>query len=173
MDLIDGDAKALTILASTDLTIEIEESGYFLSELQQMKRFDFVFAVQHDYTDHTSGIFKWDCGAGGRLVWDGINFTLDWSRDNHSEQMTGRVSEDGTIIEHLMIRHEFFDFNRTTQWYELIIHDLPLSLDEAPYRFTVHKQGEELSKFVMFFSTYRTEGYSWTEDANLQIKFEK
>ncbi len=173
VDLIDGETKENIILASTNLTIEIEESGYFLSELQQMKKFDLVFTVQQDYIDHTSGIFKWDCGSGGALIWDGTHFSLDWSKDTHSEHLTGRVSEDGTILEHLIVRHEFVDFNRTTQWYELITMDLPLSLNEAPNRFSVDKQGTELSTFVTSFNTYITEGYQWTKNAELHIKFEK
>jgi len=173
VDLIDGDTKEATVVTSAYLPVEIEESGYFLTELQKMTRFRMNFAVQQDYKDHTSGIFRWDCNTGGKLIWNGTNFSLDWSKGTHSEHVTGRVSEDGAVIEHLIIRHEFLDFNRVTQWYQLVINNLPISTAEAPNRFTVDKQGEELGDFVLSFNTYNTEGYYWTEDAALQIKFEK
>jgi len=175
VDVLDSEIMGENILASTYLPVEVMESANFLNELHQMKKFDLYFTLQHDYTDLTTGIFLWDWDSYGELIWDGTHFSMEWSKDRHSEHMIGKVSEDGTTIEHLIIRHEYQDNDRaqTTQWYELLIHDLPFFLDGAPDRFTANKRGEELNEFVIYFNTYRTEGYHWTKAAELNILFAK
>ncbi|MFC1947908.1 PKD domain-containing protein [Chloroflexota bacterium] len=175
VDVLDSEVLGENKLASTYLPIEVVESANFLNELHQMNKFDLNFNVHHDYADNKYGIFSWDWDSYGELIWDGTHFSMEWSQDRHSENMIGRVSEDGTTIEHLIIRHEFLDYDRaqTTQWYELIIHDLPLSTGEGPDRFTAHERGVELSDFVTHFNTYTTEGYNWTKDADLNIRLEK
>ena len=175
VDVLDSEVLGENILASTYLSIEVMESAIFLDELHQMNKFDLDFSVNHDYADNKYGIFSWEWDSFGELTWDGPHFSMEWSQDRHSEHMIGRVSEDGTTIEHLIIRHEFLEYDRaqTTQWYELIIHDLPLLTGEAPDRFTAHERGVELSDFVTYFNTYKTEGYNWTKDAFLTIRFEK
>ena len=175
VNVLDSEVLGQNKLASTYLPVEVVEPANFLADLQQMKTFDLYFTLQHDYTDLTTGIFIWDCGSLGEVIWDGAHFSMEWSQDRHSEHMMGRVSEDGTTIEHLIIRHEYLDHDRaqTLQWYELVIHDLPLSSDEAPDRFTANKRGEELNDFVIYFNTYKTEGYHWTKTSELNITFEK
>lgn len=173
VDVLDSEVMGQNILSSTYLPVEVVESANFLSELHQMNKFDLDFIVHHDYTDHTSGIFQWNWDSYGEVIWDGTLFSMEWAQDRHSEHMMGRVSEDGTTIENLILRHEYLDLDRTLQWYELIIHDLPFSLNEAPDRFSASGRGEELNDLAIYFNTYRTEGYHWTKDAELDIRFEK
>ncbi|UCD10187.1 MAG: PKD domain-containing protein [Dehalococcoidales bacterium] len=175
VDVLDSEVMGENILASTFLPVEVVESANFLNELHSMDKFDLDFSVHHDYTDLTTGLFRWDWDSYGEIIWDGTHFSMEWSQDRHSEHMIGRVSEDGTRIEHLIIRHEFIDYDRaqTNQWFELVIHDLPFSFDEAPERFTANKRGEELNDTVIYFNTYKTETYHWTKDAELNVRFEK
>ena len=60
-------------------------------------------------TGGLSGLFSWVWDSYGEVIWDGVNFSMQWEQYNHSEVMTGRVYADGTIIEQLIIRHEFGD----------------------------------------------------------------
>ena len=175
VDVLDSEVLGENILASTYLPVEVNEPANYLTDLHRMKKFDLDFTVQHDYTDLTTGVFVWDWDSYGEVIWDETHFSMEWSQDRHSEHMMGRVSEDGTTIEHLIIRHEFQDIDRaqTLRWYELVIHNLPFALDEVPDRFTANKRGEELQDFVIYFNTYKTEGYLWTKASELNIKFEK
>ena len=175
VDVLDTEVMGENVLISTYLPVEVVESDNFLSELHGMEKFNLNFSVQHDYVDLKTGVFIWDWKSYGDVIWDGTHFSMEWSQDRHSEYMIGRVSEDGTTIEHLIIRHEYQDTNRaqTIQWFEIVIHDLPFSLNEAPDRFTVTERGEELNEFVTYFNTYRTEGYYWAKDSSLKITFSK
>ncbi|UCC17602.1 MAG: PKD domain-containing protein, partial [Dehalococcoidales bacterium] len=175
VDVLDSEVMGVNILASTFLPVEVVESANFLNELHSMDKFDLDYSIHHDYTDLTTGIFIWDWDSYGEVIWDDTHFSMEWAQDRHSEHMIGRVSEDGTTIEHLIIRHEFVDNDRaqTNQWFELVIHDLPLLIDEAPEKFTANKRGEELRDFIIYFNTYKTEAYHWTEDAYLNVRFEK
>lgn len=175
VDVLDSEVLGENKLASTYLPIEVEEPANYLADLHRMKKFDLDFTVQHDYTDLTTGIFVWDWDSYGEVIWDETHFSMEWSQDRHSEHMMGRMSEDGITIEHLIIRHEYQDTDRahTIRWYELVIHNLPFTTDEVPDRFTVNKRGEELRDFVIYFNTYKTEGYLWTKASGLNIKFEK
>jgi hypothetical protein len=175
VNVLDSEVMGENILTSTYLPVEVVESTNFLSELHETNKFDLDFSVQHDYTDLKTGVFIWNWDSYGDVTWDGTHFSMEWSQDRHSEYMIGRVSEDGTIIEHLIIRHEFVESDRaqTIQWYELVIHDLPFLFDEAPNKFTATRRGEELNYFVTYFNTYKTEGYYWAKDSELHIQFEK
>lgn len=175
VDVLDTEVMGENVLTSTYLPVEVVESANFLNELHEMNKFDLNFSVQHDYIDLKTGVFLWEWDSKGDVTWEGTHFSMEWSQDRHSEYMIGRVSEDGTIIEHLIIRHEYLDTNRaqTIQWFEIVIHDIPFSLDQAPDRFTATKRGEELNEFVTYFNTYKTEGYYWAKDSALKITFSK
>ena len=175
VDVLDSEVLGEKKLASTYLPVEVKEPINYVNDLHRMNKFDLDFTVQHDYTDLTTGVFVWDWDSYGEVIWDGTYFSMEWSQDRHSEHMIGKVSEDGTTIENLMIRHEYQDTDRaqTIRWYELVIHDLPFILDEVPDMFVANKRGEELQDFVIYFNTYKTEGYLWTKTSELNIKFEK
>jgi len=173
VDVLDTEVMGENVLASTYVPVEVVESANFLTELHQMNTFDLDFSVHHDYEHNKYGLFQWNFDSYGELIWDGSNFSMEWSQDGHTENMMGRVSENGSTIEHLMIRHEFMDFNRVNQWFELVIHNLPFSVNEAPERFTASERGEALDNVVIYFNSQITEGYHWTKDANLLITFER
>jgi len=175
VDVLDSEVMGENILASTYLPVDVIEPVNYRSDLHRMNKFDLYFTVQHDYTDLTTGVFVWDWDSYGDVIWDGTHFSMEWSQDRHSEHMMGRVSEDGTTIEHLIIRHEYQDTDRaqTVRWYELVVHDLPFALDEVPDMFTANERGEELQNFVIYFNTYKTDAYLWTKDSELNIRFEK
>jgi hypothetical protein len=155
--------------------VDVEASANHLMELHKMKKFSLDFSVQHDYIEGMSGIYSWDMDSYGEVVWNGVNFSMEWSQYNHSERMTGQVSEDGTIIKQLKIRHEFVDSKGITEWFELEIVDLPFWDDPMPDRFIVDKSGIDIQEFVPYFNTYRTAGYQWTDDSRsrLYVRFEK
>jgi len=161
------DAAPLLGVATAQVTVEA--AANHLIELHQMNKFSLDFAVQHDYVGGQSGIYLWDFNSHGEVIWDGINFSMQWQQDGHSEIMTGRVSEDGMMIEQLKIRHEFGD----TEWYELEIQNLPFWTDTMPDRFIVEKSDEDVQDYVVYFNTYRTAGYHWNDDASLYVRFEK
>ena len=153
------------------LTIIVEESPNHLVELHQMKKFALDFAVQHNYVEGMSGVFLWDWDSFGEVVWDGINFSMEWSQYSHFERMTGRVSEDGTSIEQLKIRHEFIDSQGQTTWHELEIQNLPFWEDTMPDRFLVEVDDKDVEKYVTYFNSYRTAGYQWNDEARLFVRF--
>ena len=101
----------------------------------------------------------------------GINFSMEWSQYNHSERMTGRVSEDGTLIEQLKIRHEFIDSNGRTEWYELEIQNLPFWEDTMPDRFVVDVDHDDVENYVTYFNSFRTAKYQWNDEARLYVRF--
>ena len=170
VDLCESEADDAPVMASASTTLLIEPSAIHLTELQQMNKFALDFSVQHDYAEGNSGIFLWDWDSYGEVVWDGVNFSMEWSKYNHSERMTGRVSEDGTIIEQLKIRHEFSS-SGSTEWYELEIQNLPFWEDTMPDRFIVDVDNEDVEKYVTYFNSHRTVGYHWTDDARLYVRF--
>jgi len=173
VEVFESEEEASPQLGSAFIEVDVVATASHLEELHQMKRFSLDFAVQHDYVEGMSGVFLWDWNSFGEVVWDGVNFTMEWEQDNHSEKMFGSVSEDGTIIKQLKIRREFVDSKGNTEWYELETIVLPFWTDTIPDRFIVDKSGEAVKEFVPYFNTYRTAGYQWTKDARLYVKFEK
>jgi PKD repeat protein len=171
VEVFDSEEEAANVLGTAYLTINIEESSSHLLELHKMKKFALSFAVQHDYVEGMSGVFSWAWDSYGEVIWDGINFSMEWSQYNHSERMTGRVSEDGTLIEQLKMRHEFIDSKGLTEWYELEIQNLPFWEDTMPDRFIVDIDDEEVGKYVTYFNSYRTAGYQWNNEARLYVRF--
>lgn len=168
VELFESEEEDAPLLGVTTAEVEVEASADHLAELHQMKKFSLDFAVQHDYVEGMSGRYSWDFESYGEVIWDGVNFSMQWEQYNHSEVITGRVSEDGTIIEHLKIRHEFSD----TEWYELEIQNLPFWTDTMLDRFIVSVSNEDVQNYVVYFNTYRTAGYQWTNDAMLYVKFQ-
>jgi len=161
VEVFDSEEEAANVLGTAYLTINVEESSNHLLELHEMKKFALDFAVQHDYVE----------GMSGEVNWDGINFSMEWSQYNHSERMTGRVSEDGTRIEQLKIRHEFIDSKGRTEWYELEIQNLPFWEDTMPDRFIVDISKQEVEKYVTYFNSHRTAGYQWNDESRLYVRF--
>ena len=172
LEVFESDEEAANTLGSAYLEVEVEASANHLVELHQMKKFSLDFAVQHDYIEGMSGRYTWDFPSYGEVVWDGVNFSMQWEQYNHSEVMTGRVSEDGTMIEQLKIRHEFKD-SVNPAWYELEIQNLPFWTDNMPDSFIVSKSDEDVQNYVVYFNTNRTAGYQWTNDAQLYVRFTK
>jgi hypothetical protein len=165
--IFDSSDAGASVLGVATVNVKVEASANHLQELHQMKQFALTFAVQHDYVEGMSGVFVWGWDSHGEVVWDGVNFSMEWDQYGHSERMTGRVSEDGTVIEQLKIRHEFGD----TEWYELEIQNLPFWKDTMPDRFIVDVDNEAVPEYVVYFNSYRTAGYHWTDDARLYIQF--
>ena len=171
VEVFDSEEEAANVLGTAYLTIIVEESPNHLVELHQMKKFALDFAVQHNYVEGMSGVFLWDWDSFGEVVWDGINFSMEWSQYSHFERMTGRVSEDGTSIEQLKIRHEFIDSQGQTTWHELEIQNLPFWEDTMPDRFLVEVDDKDVEKYVTYFNSYRTAGYQWNDEARLFVRF--
>ena len=171
--LFESDEEAAPLLGIATTKVEVEASANHLIELHQMKNFELDFAVQHDYVEGMSGRYSWDFESYGEVLWDGVNFSMQWDQYNHSEIMTGRVSEDGTVIEQLKIRHEFKASDGSTQWAEIEIADLPFWTDTMPDRFIVSVSNEDVQNYVVYFNTYRTAGYQWANDAMLYVRFTK
>ncbi|UCH43577.1 MAG: PKD domain-containing protein [Dehalococcoidales bacterium] len=173
VDLRESEEDDAPVLASATVGLLIEPAVNHLSELQQMKKFALDFAVQHDNVDGGSYVYLWDYVSYGEVVWNGVNFSMEWEQYNHSERMTGSVSEDGTKILQLNIRHEFKDSSGNLEWSELTIVELPFWTDTMPDRFIVDKSGEDVQNYITYFKTFRTAGYQWTKDARLYVRFEK
>ena len=168
--VFESDEETANILGTASLTINVEGTESHLVEFHKMKKFVLDFEVQHDYVEGMSGVFRWDWDSYGEVVWDGVHFSMEWDQDNHSERMTGTVSEDGTKILQLKIRHEFKG-SAGTEWYEVEIQDLPFWKDLIPDRFEVDISGKEVKNYVVFFNTYRTSGFQWNEDSRLRVQF--
>ena len=171
VEVFDSEEEAANVIGSAYLTVNVEKSANHLAELHKMKKFALSFAVQHDYVEGMSGVFSWAWDSYGEVIWDGINFSMEWSQYNHSEWMTGRVSEDGTLIEQLKIRHEFVNSQEGTEWYELEIQNLPFWGDTMPGRFVVDVDDEDVEKYVTYFNSFRTAKYQWNDEARLYVRF--
>ena len=165
--LFESDEEAAPLLGIATATVEVEASANHLMELHQMNKFALDFAVQHDYVEGMSGRYSWDYESYGEVIWDRVNFSMQWEQYGHSEVMTGRVSADGTVIEQLKIRHVFGD----SDWYELEIQNLPFWTDTMPDRFITQVSNEDVQNYVVYFNTYRTAGYQWTDEASLYVRF--
>lgn len=170
--LFESDEEAAPLLEVATAEVKVEASANHLIELHQMKKFSLDFAVQHDYVEGMSDRYSWDFESYGEVLWDGVNFSMQWEQYNHSEVMTGRVSEDGMVIEQLKIRHEFKASDGSLQWAEIEIADLPFWTDTMPDRFIVSVSDEDVQNYIAYFNTYRTAGYQWTSDAMLHVKFQ-
>ncbi len=162
-----SEEQGAPLLGSANVDVAVEASANHLIELHQMKHFALTFAVQHDYIEGMSGVFVWGWDSHAEVVWDGVNFSMEWAQYGHWERMTGQVSEDGTVIEKLKIRHEFND----SEWYELEIQNLPFWEDTMPDRFIVDIYDEDVQNYVVYFNSHRTAGYQWTDDARLYVQF--
>lgn len=167
--LHDSDSTEAAILATATAEVQVEASADYLIALHEMNKFSLDFSVLRTIAGGSSGVFNWDWDSHGDVIWDGVNGSMEWEQNGHSERMTCRVSEDGTMIEQLIIRHEFGD----TEWYELEIQNLPFWEDTMPDRFIVDVDDENVSTYVVYFNTYRTVGYQWTDDTRLYVRFLK
>ena len=170
VQLFESEEAGAPLLGTATAEVEVEASADHLTEIQQMNKFALDFAIQHDYVEGMSGIFLWDWDSHGEVVWNGVNGFMEWEQYGHSERMTCRVSEDGTVLEQLKIRHEFAELDA---WYELEIQNLPFWEGAMPDRFAVNVDDEDVENYVVYFHTYRTAGYHWNTDARLYVRFEK
>jgi hypothetical protein len=158
-----GDA----LLGEATAKVTVEPVADYLAQLQRTKRFELDFAVKQTNTNGQTHVFAWDWNSQGELTWDGTSFSMNWSKDGHSETLTGTVAEDGASVKALKLRHEFAG-SSDTEWYEIELADFPLWV---PDRFANDVTRPDVADYVTYFNSHRTAGFDWTSDARIYVQF--
>ena len=175
VDLYDTDTSGKP-LRSASLEISVvapeESDENYLNDINQMKKFHIHLSVRsilkdgRTITDSFSPQIK-----DAVVIWNGIDFHMEWGNSGNKVSMTGHVSPDGKILEQLIIRQDFEADGGENQWTEMEIADLPFWEDTMPDRFAVDIYNEDVGDYVVNYSSYRTATYSWDDEAFLQIRF--